>query len=145
MNVPYFWLVNMINWWEFALTDYKRGVLGTGQARNRGLRHGLGSKKGCLRHGSWQKRGSLPKHIHVLDIYVSAPPPPPPGILAYHTGLDKHKDIVYRPTGLYAEHVLEIGIQCSLDTLADMFTRDTVFLGYISWHVHQGYSVPWIH
>ena len=59
------------------------GVLGTGQAlKGGGLRHGSGSKKGGgLRHGSGKKGGSLPRHIPVLDIYVSAPPPPP-GIMS---------------------------------------------------------------
>ena len=65
MNYPYFFLVNMINWWGLTLTE-KRGVLGTGQV-----------KKGGLRHGSGKKGGSLLRHIPVLDIYVSAPPPPP--------------------------------------------------------------------
>ena len=42
------------------------GVLGAGQTR----------KKGGLRCESGQKRGSLPRHIPILNIYVSTPPPP---------------------------------------------------------------------
>ena len=55
--------------------------------KNRGLRHGSGSKKGGLRHGSGQKGGSLLWHIPVLDIYASAPPPPPGGIFRYFTSV----------------------------------------------------------
>ena len=41
INFPYFFLVNMINWW---------GVY-SDRLKKRGLRHGSG-KKGGLRHGS---------------------------------------------------------------------------------------------
>ena len=65
----------MINWCGFTLTDKKRGVLGTGQVKQGGLSTGQARKNGGLRHVSGQKRGSLLRHIPVLDIYVSAPPP----------------------------------------------------------------------
>ena len=42
-----------------------------------GLRCGPTRKKWGLRCGSGKKRGSFPRHIPILDIYVSAPPPPP--------------------------------------------------------------------
>ena len=51
---------------------------GSGKKGRVGLRHGSCSKKGVLGRGQVKKR-SLPRHIPVLDIYVSAPPPPPPG------------------------------------------------------------------
>ena len=61
----------------------QNGVLGAGTARkNGGLRCGLNSKReglkggGGLRCGSGQKMGSLPRHIPILNIYVSTPPPP---------------------------------------------------------------------
>ena len=38
-------------------------------------------KRGVLGAGHVKKRGSLPRHIPILNIYVSTPPPPPPGIL----------------------------------------------------------------
>ena len=58
----------------------KRGVLGTGTARKRGvLGEGPNRKKGVLGAGQVKKGGSLPRHIHILNIYVSTPPPPPPG------------------------------------------------------------------
>ena len=68
----------MINWWRVYSDRLKGGVLGTGQVKKRGLRHGSGSRKGGggLRHGSGKKGGSLLRHIPVLAIYVSAPPPP---------------------------------------------------------------------
>ena len=44
----------------------KGRVLGAGQTR----------KKGGLRYGSGKKEGSLPRHIPILNIYVSTPPPP---------------------------------------------------------------------
>ena len=50
-----------------AATARKRGVLGAGQTR----------KKGGLRCVSGQKGGYLPRHIPILNIYVSTPPPPP--------------------------------------------------------------------
>ena len=56
----------------------KGGVLGAGTARKGGLRCGSNSKKGGLRCGSVKKGGSLPRHIPILNIYVSTPPPPPP-------------------------------------------------------------------
>ena len=43
-------------------------VLGAGPAR----------KRGVLCMGQVKKGGSLPRHIPILNIYVSAPPPPPP-------------------------------------------------------------------
>ena len=33
INYPYFFLVNMLNWWGFTLIDYKIGVLGPGQVK----------------------------------------------------------------------------------------------------------------
>ena len=45
----------------------KGGVVGAGPTRKRGS-------------GQVKKGGSLPRHIPILDIYVSTPPPP--GILA---------------------------------------------------------------
>ena len=33
-------------------------------------------KRGGLRCGSGKKGGSLPRHIPILNIYVSTPPPP---------------------------------------------------------------------
>ena len=36
-------------------------------------------KRGVLGAGQVQKGGSLPRHIPILNIYVSTPPPPPPG------------------------------------------------------------------
>ena len=44
----------------------KKGVLGAGTTRKRGV---LGAGQ--------VKKGSLPRHIHILDIYVC---PPPPGL-----------------------------------------------------------------
>ena len=55
----------MINWRGVALTEQIIGVLGTGQARKRG--GGLGT-------GQDKKGVSLLRHIHVLNIYESAPP-----------------------------------------------------------------------
>ena len=40
------------------------------QIKKRGLRNGPNSKKGVLGAGHGKKVGSLPRHIHVLDIYV---------------------------------------------------------------------------
>ena len=42
----------------------KRGVLGAGPTR----------KKGVLGAGQVKKGGSLPRHIPILNIYVSTPP-----------------------------------------------------------------------
>ena len=47
-------------------TARKKGVLGAGQTR----------KNGVLGAGQVEKGGSLPRHIHILNIYVSTPPPP---------------------------------------------------------------------
>ena len=85
INYPYLFLVNMINWWGFTLTDYKRGVLDTGQvikggsyARVRLDKRGvLGT--GQVKNGGYFYCGSIP----VLAIYVSAPPP---GILTNANG-----------------------------------------------------------
>ena len=57
----------------------KKRVLGTGQVNKGGggLRRGSGSKKrGLLATGQVKRGALLLRHIHVLDIYVSAPPPP---------------------------------------------------------------------
>ena len=45
----------------------EKGVLGAGPTR----------RKGGLRCGSGKNGGSLPWHVPILNIYVSAPPPPP--------------------------------------------------------------------
>ena len=62
-------LVNMINW-----------TVCSGRLKKRGLRCMSNSKGGGggLRCGSGQKGGSLPRHIPILNIYVSSPPPPLP-------------------------------------------------------------------
>ena len=69
-----------------AVTARKRGVLGADQTR----------KKGGLRCGSGQKRGVFPRHIPILNIYVSTPPPPPGSGLTMHPS--KHDD---RPSTAY--------------------------------------------
>ena len=38
-------------------------------------------KRGVLGAGQVQKGGSLPRHISILNIYVSTPPPPELGYL----------------------------------------------------------------
>ena len=78
----------MISWCGFTLTDYKIGVLGTGQVKKGGsyARVRL-EKRGVLGTGQVKKRGSLLRHIPVLGIYVSAPPPPPRGVTAHYFSL----------------------------------------------------------
>ena len=51
-----------------AGTARKRGVLGAGPTRKKG--------GGVLGAGQVKKGGSLPRHIPILNIYVSTPPPP---------------------------------------------------------------------
>ena len=38
---------------------------------------------GVLGAGQVKKGGSLPRHIHTLNIYVSSSPPPPPRAMYY--------------------------------------------------------------
>ena len=53
----------------------KKGVLGAGTARKRGvLGAGPTRKRGVLGAGQVKKGGSLPRHIPILNIYVSTPP-----------------------------------------------------------------------
>ena len=69
-------LINMLNWvgmfWKAKQDGHrcghssKKGVLCSGKTR----------KKGVLRCGSGPRGGSLPRHIPILNIYVSTPPPP---------------------------------------------------------------------
>ena len=61
----------MINWCVYDLVNLKK----------RDLRN-VHNRKGALRNGhnycgSGHLRDYLPRHIQLLDIYVSAPPPPP--------------------------------------------------------------------
>ena len=62
----------MINWWSWARVRLEKGWGGGG---------------GCLKHRFRTKRGSLSRHIPVLDIYVSTPPPPPPSSPGVWTSL----------------------------------------------------------
>ena len=64
INYPYFFLVNMINWWGFTLTDKKRGVLGTGQVK---------------------KGGYLLRHTGVCTGHICECPPPPDMYIVYAT------------------------------------------------------------
>ena len=54
----------------------KKGGLRCGHSSIKGgLRCGSNSKKGGIRCGQVEKEGSLPRHIPMLNIYVSTPPP----------------------------------------------------------------------
>ena len=55
------------------LVDWKKGVLGAGTARKRGFLCAGPTQKGGLRCGSCKKVFFLPRHIPMLNIYVSAP------------------------------------------------------------------------
>ena len=83
-------LVKMINQWGvFCQTEKGRGVGGLRCGHNPkkgGLRYGPNSKKGVSGAGHVKKSGSLPRHIHILDIYVSATP----GNEYYNLKCDKH-------------------------------------------------------
>ena len=46
------------------------------QSKKGDLRCGSNSKNGGPRCGSGKKGGSLPRHMPILNIHVSAPPPP---------------------------------------------------------------------
>ena len=63
----------------------EKGGLSAGTARKGGGVLGAGKtrKKGGLRCASGKKRGSLPRHIHILNIYVTEYPPPPGTGYAY--------------------------------------------------------------
>ena len=83
-------LVKKINQWGvFCQTEKGRGggVLGVGTTRKREVSGtGPNSKKGVSGAGHVKKSGSLPRHIHILDIYVSATP----GNEYYNLKCDKH-------------------------------------------------------
>ena len=63
----------------------KRGGLRCRHSSKKGgLRCGSNSKKGgVLGAGQVKKGGSLPRHIPILNIYVSNPPPPPGFVLSF--------------------------------------------------------------
>ena len=83
-------LVKMINQWGvFCQTEKGRGGGGLRCGHNPkkgGLRYGPNSKKGVSGAGHVKKSWSLPRHIHIMDIYVSATP----GNEYYNLKCDKH-------------------------------------------------------
>ena len=76
----------------------KTGVLGMGQVKKGGLRHGSGQKRGVLGMGQARKRGGGPMHgsgkkgggaftaAHTCTGHIcECPPPPPDHIQGQHT------------------------------------------------------------
>ena len=77
----------MINRGGYSARLKRGGGLRCGHSPKKGgLRYGPNSKKGVSGAGHVNKSGSLSRHIHILDIYVSATP----GNEYYNLKCDKH-------------------------------------------------------